>query len=65
MAQLAARGPSTPEVAQQLFITVNTVETHLRRAYLKLGVHAREDLPAALGTPATADRPWAPRAAAG
>jgi DNA-binding CsgD family transcriptional regulator len=53
-AQLAAGGLGTPEVAQQLFITVNTVETHLRRAYLKLA-----------STPATTSRPlWERRRAA-
>jgi DNA-binding CsgD family transcriptional regulator len=51
VAQLAASGLSTPEVAQQLFVTVNTIETHLRDAYLKLGIHSRDDLARALGAP--------------
>jgi ATP/maltotriose-dependent transcriptional regulator MalT len=38
VARLAAEGLSTPEIAQQLFVTVNTVESHLRRTYLKLGI---------------------------
>jgi DNA-binding CsgD family transcriptional regulator len=65
VAQLAARGLSTPEVAQQLFITVNTVETHLRRAYLKLGIHTRDDLPGALAMPATGAPVPVSRAVAG
>jgi DNA-binding CsgD family transcriptional regulator len=48
VAGLAADGLSTPEIAQQLFVTVNTVESHLRRTYLKLGIHAREELASAL-----------------
>ena len=48
VARLAADGLTTPEIAQQLFVTVNTVESHLRRTYLKLGIHAREELASAL-----------------
>ncbi len=48
VARLAADGLSTPEIAQQLFVTVNTVETHLRHAYLKLDIHSRDQLPDAL-----------------
>jgi ATP/maltotriose-dependent transcriptional regulator MalT len=48
VARLAADGLSTPEIAQQLFVTVNTVETHLRRAYQKLDIHSRDQLPDAL-----------------
>lgn len=45
---LAAAGLSNREIAQQLFVTVNTVESHLRHSYLKLGIHARAELPGAL-----------------
>jgi DNA-binding CsgD family transcriptional regulator len=45
---LAAAGLSNREIAQRLFVTVNTVESHLRHGYLKLGVHSRGELPAAL-----------------
>jgi DNA-binding CsgD family transcriptional regulator len=48
VANLAAAGLSNREIAQQLFVTVNTVESHLRHAYLKLGVHSRGELPPAL-----------------
>jgi DNA-binding CsgD family transcriptional regulator len=55
VANLAASGVSNREIAQQLFVTVNTVESHLRHAYLKLRVHSRGELPAALsGEPAEA-----------
>jgi DNA-binding NarL/FixJ family response regulator len=35
---LAADGASNPEIAQQLFVSLKTVETHLYRAYSKLGL---------------------------
>jgi DNA-binding CsgD family transcriptional regulator len=53
VAGLAADGLSTPEIAQQLFVTVNTVESHLRHVYAKLGVHSRDELPGALGRSVT------------
>jgi LuxR family transcriptional regulator, maltose regulon positive regulatory protein len=34
---------SNDEVAQQLFISVNTLKTHLRAIYRKLGVHSRRE----------------------
>jgi DNA-binding CsgD family transcriptional regulator len=52
VAGLAADGLSTPEIAQQLFVTVNTVESHLRHVYAKLGIHSREELGPALKGPA-------------
>jgi DNA-binding CsgD family transcriptional regulator len=48
VAELAAAGMSNPEIAQALFITLNTVEGHLRRAYQKLSIRSRGQLPAAL-----------------
>ena len=53
VAELAADGFTNREVAQQLFVTVKTVEYHLGNAYGKLGVRSRRELPAAL-TPANA-----------
>jgi len=38
VARLAAAGHSTPEIAQQLFVSVKTIETHLSHAYGKLGL---------------------------
>ncbi|HEY3142648.1 MAG TPA: LuxR C-terminal-related transcriptional regulator [Acidimicrobiales bacterium] len=44
VAQLAARGQSDAEIARQLGLSVRTVETHLHRAYTKLGLTGRADL---------------------
>jgi DNA-binding CsgD family transcriptional regulator len=53
---LAASGTSNRAIAQQLFLSVKTVETHLAAAYEKLGVGTREALVTALHG-AVADRP--------
>jgi DNA-binding NarL/FixJ family response regulator len=45
VAELAAAGLSNKEVAEALFMSVNTVETHLSHAYSKLGVRSRAQLP--------------------
>ena len=50
IAELAAGGRSNPQIAQQLFITVKTVEMHLSRAYRKLGIGSRGQLAQALAT---------------
>jgi DNA-binding CsgD family transcriptional regulator len=50
---MAAEGQSTPEIAQALFVTPKTIETHLGHVYQKLEVHARGDLARALGQPLT------------
>jgi DNA-binding CsgD family transcriptional regulator len=49
VAELAAQGATNPEIAQALFVTINTVEGHLRHAYQKLSINSRRQLPAALG----------------
>ena len=46
--QLAADGLTNAEIAQALFVTRRTVETHLGNAYRKLEISSREDS-AALG----------------
>jgi ATP/maltotriose-dependent transcriptional regulator MalT len=48
VAELAARGHSNPEIAQALFVTRKTVETHLGHVYRKLEIAGRGDLPRAL-----------------
>jgi DNA-binding CsgD family transcriptional regulator len=46
VARLAKAGKTNQEIAGQLYLTVNTVETHLRHVYQKFGIHRRADLPA-------------------
>ena len=46
VASLAAQGRSNREIAEALFVTVKTVEWHLKHAYGKLGAESRRDLPA-------------------
>jgi DNA-binding CsgD family transcriptional regulator len=41
VAQLAANGASNPEIAQELFVSLKTVETHLSHAYAKLDLSGR------------------------
>jgi DNA-binding CsgD family transcriptional regulator len=48
IARMAAEGLSNKEIAQALFVTVKTVETHLGHAYQKLDIASRSDLPQAL-----------------
>ncbi len=46
--EFAANGLSNPEIAQALFVTRKTVETHLGRSYRKLDISGRGELAAAL-----------------
>ena len=48
VAELAAEGYSNPEIAQSLFVTRKTVETHLGHVYRKLDIAGRGDLSRAL-----------------
>ena len=48
VAELAAGGMSNPEIAQALFVTRKTIETHLGHVYMKLDIASREQLPTAL-----------------
>ena len=49
VAELAANGLTSREVAEKLFVSTRTVENHLQRAYEKLGVRGRAELADALG----------------
>jgi DNA-binding CsgD family transcriptional regulator len=42
--ELAAAGKGNRAIAQQLFLSIKTVETHLASGYRKLGVNTRADL---------------------
>jgi DNA-binding CsgD family transcriptional regulator len=48
IAEMAATGSTNSQIAQALFVTVKTVESHLAGAYRKLEISSRRDLPAAL-----------------
>ena len=47
-ALLAARGRTNKEIAEQLGLSVRTVENRFQRSYEKLGISTRKDLTAAL-----------------
>jgi DNA-binding CsgD family transcriptional regulator len=53
IASLAAPGMSNHDIAQALFVTVKTVETHLGHIYQKLNLTGRTQLAAALGDRST------------
>jgi DNA-binding CsgD family transcriptional regulator len=44
VARLAAQGRTSAEIAEQLFLSVRTVDHHLSRVYLKTGINRRRDL---------------------
>jgi DNA-binding CsgD family transcriptional regulator len=46
--RLAAEGRTNREIAYELYVTLKTVEGHLSRAYGKLGIDGRAQLPRAL-----------------
>ncbi len=49
VAAMAAEGMTNRAIAQALFVSEKTVETHLRGVFRKLDVASRSQLPAALG----------------
>lgn len=48
VAQMATSGMSNKQIAQALFVTVKTVESHLAQSYRKLGISSRSELSSAL-----------------
>ncbi|MFI6897879.1 AAA family ATPase [Streptomyces sp. NPDC050256] len=50
VSELVVRGHSSLEVAQHLFLSKRTVDTHLGRIYRKLKIRSRHELVAALGS---------------
>ncbi|HEX5192092.1 MAG TPA: AAA family ATPase [Solirubrobacteraceae bacterium] len=65
VARLAADGRTNREIAQALFVSLRTVETHLTHVYQKLDIGSRAQLPGALAArvptpvsgPSATDRP--------
>ena len=48
IAEMAAEGQTNRTIAQELFLTLKTVETHLSHTYRKLDISSRRELPEAL-----------------
>ena len=44
---LVASGRTNPAIAEELYLSVKTVETHLRNVFVKLGVTSRAEVAAA------------------
>jgi DNA-binding CsgD family transcriptional regulator len=49
VARLAVEGLTNPQIAQALFVTPKTIQTHLAHTYRKLGIGSRRELAGALG----------------
>lgn len=48
VAQMATSGMSNKQIAQALFVTTKTIESHLAQVYRKLGISSRSELSSAL-----------------
>lgn len=48
VAEMAANGMTNRQIAQALFLTIKTIESHLAATYDKLGIRSRRQLPEAL-----------------
>ena len=44
VAELIARGNTVAHIAELLFVSENTVRTHVRHIYAKLAINSREEL---------------------
>jgi DNA-binding CsgD family transcriptional regulator len=49
VASLAMEGMTNRQIAETLYVTRKTIESHLERVFRKLGIHARGELQQALG----------------
>ena len=49
IATLAAQGLTSRAIAEQLVVSTRTIENHLQRVYMKLGVNGRAELADAIG----------------
>ena len=48
VARMAAEGRTSQEIAQALFVTTKTIDTHLNHIYAKLSINSRRQLASAL-----------------